>query len=439
MLDEFDGRESRSNVDLSVAASTARPGFQDLPLEIQYLIFEELDFNDMWSLLSVSRSIRGVGLHFLDKHFPFHMRAIRLLQDFEREVVPLLCAHSENGPETKYLMNGIDDISKDDDESDEDGYSLEDRAVTVMVEKRVVEGKFHNIHVHEICVRIAVLLMDAIREVTELEGDILCRREVFSTLLGLLEDLVLRRVLVARSDTDIAENVRQWLLPLTYANMCLKTREYYLHNPQLRMLHDPKYRRRSTKFPQAPFLPRVFLARWKSQCDEVARSFPNLIHKRLQESDVSISVRDPAWIQACAKREQRLRFSRFYGYLFRVTSLYLESHLEGTYQESVREAMVQGEVEGLCEMVLSSGYQLRVDTLCEIVVRAGEQLFAYLQGLTRDPSTAQTSQQQQEVNGNAPDPEIPTWLLPERYQIHPEVILRLTLLVSLKRHGWEWG
>lgn len=154
------------------------------------------------------------------------------------------------------------------------------------------------------------------------------------------------------------------------------------------------------------------------------------------------------------KRQACLNFTRFFGMLFEITSLYLESNLDGTFEECVREALVSGNVEGLILLCISSDKPIDIDAMCLSVSQAGEQLWNYLDNWTHNPTPEQLARQQQNnplnnnnndhdlnINNNNNDPNNndsqnnnynpqelitpPEWLIPDRYKIHPDTKLRL--------------
>lgn len=122
-----------------------------------------------------------------------------------------------------------------------------------------------------------------------------------------------------------------------------------------------------------------------------------------------------------------------------MTSLYLESNLDGSFEECAREALVTGNVEDLLIMCVSADRPVDVEGMCMMVTHAGEQLRLYLETMetwiTNDPTPQQVLRMQQEQdiilvddnnNSNNPPPE---WLIPDRYKVHPDTILRLKVSI----------
>ncbi|KAI8079897.1 uncharacterized protein BX664DRAFT_204745 [Halteromyces radiatus] len=83
------------------------------------------------------------------------------------------------------------------------------------------------------------------------------QRAEFTQLLDILQQLVVQRVLCPSLSQGLERD---------YASLCLEIRHIYLHTASIRGLHDPKYRRRSTKHPLAPFLPRDYTWIWRQHC-----------------------------------------------------------------------------------------------------------------------------------------------------------------------------
>ncbi|KAI9499147.1 hypothetical protein BDB00DRAFT_795648 [Zychaea mexicana] len=244
-------------------------------------------------------------------------------------------------------------------------------------------------------------------------------RNKFSDLLNILETTVVKRILAH----DIMPHVED-----EYALLCLDIRYKYLHQPSIRVLHDPKYRRRSTKYPLAPFLPREYTWVWRRQCANAADSLYNSKRNKLLMAPVKDKDR----------RQSRIRFARFFGQLFKVTSLYLESNLDGTFEECVREALVIGDVESLLVMCAAAERPVDVMHMCMMVNMAAEQLWTYLETfddwLATNPTPEQRArielneqaqqQRQQNMQEELPPPE---WLLPDRYKVADDTKLRLTV------------
>ncbi|KAI8384586.1 uncharacterized protein BYT42DRAFT_562997 [Radiomyces spectabilis] len=230
-------------------------------------------------------------------------------------------------------------------------------------------------------------------------------RNTFTDLLDTLHHLVLRRVL----SPDLRSTLEH-----DYASLCLEIRHIYLHTSSIRVLHDPKYRRRSTKYPLAPFLPRDFTSVWRSHC---ARGVEML-------NGPGLDAELLAW------RETRLRFAQFFGALFEVTSLYLESNLDGTFDECLREALVTGDVESLLVLCVAADRPVDVEAMCTMVTHAGEQLWSYLDTMedwmTTDPTPQQAAPLEQlEHQTDQLIESPPEWLLQDRYKIHSDAKLRL--------------
>lgn len=133
-------------------------------------------------------------------------------------------------------------------------------------------------------------------------------------------------------------------------------------------------------------------------------------------------------------RETRLRFAQFFGSLFEVTSLYLESNLDGTFEECAREALVSGDVESLLVMCAAADRPVDVQGMCMMVTHAGEQLFSYLdtmeEWMTIDPTPQQRARmarhQEEDWQSETITPP-PDWLMPNRYKVEPDTRLRLTV------------
>lgn len=155
------------------------------------------------------------------------------------------------------------------------------------------------------------------------------------------------------------------------------------------------------------------------------------------------------WRHHCATPHTPIhtRFALFFGSLFDVTSLYLESNLDGSFEECAREALVTGNVEDLLIMCVAADRPVDVDHMCMIVTHAGEQLRQYLETMdtwiTTEPTPQQELRMQQHeqyrLAENAQDANVsssssndpPEWLIPDRYKVQPDTILRLK--VSKKR------
>ncbi|KAF1802180.1 hypothetical protein V8B55DRAFT_1477768 [Mucor lusitanicus] len=246
-------------------------------------------------------------------------------------------------------------------------------------------------------------------------------RAKFTELLDIVQQFIVARIL----SPDLKSGIEH-----DYANLCLEIRSQYLHTPSIRVLHDPKYRRRSTKHPLAPFLPRDYTSIWRHHC-------------------------------ATPHTPIHTRFALFFGSLFDVTSLYLESNLDGSFEECAREALVTGNVEDLLIMCVAADRPVDVDRMCMMVTHAGEQLRHYLETMDTWVTTEPTPQQELRMQQNqqllqneshataavaamppssyspsSSDP--PEWLIPDRYKVQPDTILRLRLMDNLYKKGWHW-
>ncbi|KAI8882417.1 hypothetical protein K501DRAFT_221294 [Backusella circina FSU 941] len=238
----------------------------------------------------------------------------------------------------------------------------------------------------------------------------------FTELLDIVQQLVVQRVLSAHLKSGLEHD---------YANLCLQVREFYLHTPSIRALHDPKYRRRSTKYPLAPFLPRDYTWIWRSHC--------------AQTSDVL----KRGEVFSSQTRLVQSRFAHFFGSLFDVTSLYLESNLDGCFEECVREALVSGNAEDLLILCVAADRPIDIQEMCMMVTYAGEQLRHYLDTMdnlmTTDPTPQQELRMQQQNQQVEHPPTPPEWLIPDRYKVDKGTILRLKLMYGLyKEKGWRW-
>lgn len=224
-------------------------------------------------------------------------------------------------------------------------------------------------------------------------------RAKFSELLEVVQQFILARILTEDLKAGLEHD---------YANLCLEIRSTYLHSPAIRSLHDKKYRRRSTKHPLAPFLPRDYTFVWRRHCNQPSN------------------------------RTVHTRFALFFGSLFDVTSLYLESNLDGSFEECVREALVTGNVEDLLMMCVAADRPIDVEGMCMMVTHAGEQLRHYLDTMDRWVTTDPTPQQELRImqlqqqqaapvlfEGSDEIHSPPEWLIPDRYKVEPDTILRL--------------
>ncbi|KAI9318114.1 hypothetical protein BX666DRAFT_1589921 [Dichotomocladium elegans] len=255
----------------------------------------------------------------------------------------------------------------------------------------------------------------------------------FGEYLGTLEQWVARRILSVESvETD-------------YAALCLCIRHVYLERPALRMLHDPKYRRRSTKFPFAPFLPREYAYIWRQHCAEaVEMKYPwyrwrcSATTGDYHQDSPLAPLLSPQHRFITAHLCRRRRFARFFGSLFQVTSVYLESHLSGTFDEATREALVSGDVESMLIMCEAAGKaSMDPEELMMIVALAEERLLSYidLMGdlMSADPTPEQAARMNlasSGADGDTSHQQPPEWLMPSRYRIDTSNQLRLKVSVS---------
>jgi hypothetical protein len=141
----------------------------------------------------------------------------------------------------------------------------------------------------------------------------------------------------------------------------------------------------------------------------------------------------------------KTRFANFFGGLFDVTSLYLESNLDGSFEECVREALVTGNVQDLLIMCVAADRPVDVEGMCMMVTHAGEQLRHYLDTMgtwmTNDPTPQQElrmrrnheieEQQQNNTQENTNDSSPPEWLIPDRYKVEKNTVLRLKVSLTL--------
>ncbi|KAG2174733.1 hypothetical protein INT43_005791, partial [Umbelopsis isabellina] len=233
-------------------------------------------------------------------------------------------------------------------------------------------------------------------------------RTVFTENLDILQNLVVNQVLHVSDSAD------------KYADLCLKMRIIYLHTPEIRILHDPKYRRRSTKHPLAPFLPRDFTWIWRSHCEESKLFWapqtlvPEFLLSKMHNSKL------------LQEREKRLRFARFFGRLFDVSSIYLEAHQNGTMDECIREALVAGDVESLYVFLTAARRDIDPDDMVMMVMQAGEQLWATLElAAELEEQFNPELVERRRSTGHGRIEHAPDWLLPTRYAVEDDSILRL--------------
>lgn len=118
-----------------------------------------------------------------------------------------------------------------------------------------------------------------------------------------------------------------------------------------------------------------------------------------------------------------------------MTSLYLESNLDGTFEECVREGLVTGNVQDLLIMCVAADRQVDVEGMCMMVTHAGEQLRHYLDTMENWMTTDPTPQQElrmRSVAANSLEDEDqrppPEWLIPDRYKVDKDTILRLQVI-----------
>ncbi|KAI9032787.1 hypothetical protein CLU79DRAFT_163981 [Phycomyces nitens] len=290
---------------------------------------------------------------------------------------------------------------------------------------------------HEIRSGLAMQLLQFICHIVE-NHEQQNRQTTFTDLLDTLQKLVIRRIL----SPDLQMGLEQ-----DYASLCLEVRRTYMHTPSIRVLHDYKYRRRSTKYPLAPFLPRDYAWLWRAQCAKVS--------ELLKTNDCR------TWASA---REGHVRFAHFFGCLFEVTSLYLESNISGTFEECVGEALVSGNVESLLVLCVAAEKPVDVDDMCMMVAQAREEFWSYLD-IMDDlfPHTTATVNIEEEIlTGGAllvpsepgaavaqpqpppppPPPEPleppPDWMVADRYKVTADARLRLKLMNGLFNKGWHW-
>ncbi|RUS18300.1 hypothetical protein BC937DRAFT_88949 [Endogone sp. FLAS-F59071] len=351
-----------------------------LPPELYLTILSYLDFEDAETLLYIIPDLRTYTLHYLHTAYPFQANIAVLLSRFEPLTPSLPPSHLET---------------------------------------------------------LATALLDQIRLIVEAQPKF-NHRASFTEHLDILQSLILHRLLSPRRPQPPGYELR-------YAELCLAIREHYLHSNHLRSLHDFKYRRRSTRVPTAPFLPRFYIDQWRTNCRQAVTdlSVISYIHSVLFPVPFTPTSNSGAEISAMlARQTDRLTFARFYGRLFHVSSVYHESHLEGTMDECIREALVSGDVEALLIMYEAAGRDPDVDALCGVVRSAGEQLYEHLRSLPPAAATeAAGVQQQSGFEGDEGVYDVPEWLRPERYQINEDVVTRLRLLVWLRKRGkkWKWN
>lgn len=126
------------------------------------------------------------------------------------------------------------------------------------------------------------------------------------------------------------------------------------------------------------------------------------------------------------EREKRLRFARFFGHLFAVSSIYLEAHQNGTLDECIREALVAGDVESLYILATAAQRDVDTDELVMMVIQAGEQLWATLEMAAELEEQFNPDLVESRRVANAGRVDLaPDWLLPTRYQVDDNTIFRL--------------
>ncbi|KAG2222941.1 hypothetical protein INT45_012919 [Circinella minor] len=371
---------------------------QKLPTELLCVVMKYLTFDDLDELYKI-QILEPIVRHHLLRHYRFHYQVSSLLRLFESSL--------KRKREKKQSSLRYNDSNNDNDTND----------------RR-----------EDIANQLLELICHAVEKYPKYE-----HRTKFSDLLGILESTVIKRILT-HNNNNIPQEAED-----DYALLCLDIRYKYLHSPSIRVLHDPKYRRRSTKYPLAPFLPREYTWVWRRQCANAA----DFLHANSKKRILTTKTRVMLSNEDKNRRKERLRFARFFGQLFKVTSLYLESNLDGTFEECVREALVTGDVESLLVMCEAAERPVDVMSMCMMVNMAAEQLWTYLETfddwLATDPTPEQRArmaqneqaQQQQQLNGQEELPP-PEWLLPDRYKITDDTKLRLTVINRMKKgiHGF---
>lgn len=127
--------------------------------------------------------------------------------------------------------------------------------------------------------------------------------------------------------------------------------------------------------------------------------------------------------------------------------------MDGSFEECAREALVTGNVEDLLIMCVAADRPVDVDRMCMMVTHAGEQLRHYLETMDTWVTTEPTPQQELRMQQNqqllqneshataavaamppssyspsSSDP--PEWLIPDRYKVQPDTILRLRVSIQ---------
>lgn len=89
-----------------------------------------------------------------------------------------------------------------------------------------------------------------------------------------------------------------------------------------------------------------------------------------------------------------------------------------------------GNVQDLLIMCIAADRQVDVQGMCMMVTHAGEQLRHYLDTMdnwmTTDPTPQQELRMSQDTNQDQNPP--PEWLIPDRYKVDKNTILRLQVI-----------
>jgi len=132
-------------------------------------------------------------------------------------------------------------------------------------------------------------------------------------------------------------------------------------------------------------------------------------------------------------RQKRLRFARFFGHLFAVSSIYLEAHQNGTLDECIREALVAGDVESLYILATAAHRDVDAEEMVMMIVQAGEQLWATLEMAAELEEQYRPDLVESRRNSNAGRTySAPDWLLPTRYIVDDDTILRLKASLTME-------
>ncbi|ORZ10794.1 hypothetical protein BCR42DRAFT_422022, partial [Absidia repens] len=368
----------------------------ELPTELLWTILNYLEYDDITTILSIGQ-MEAMVTPYLQQHYRFHYNVASLLRHYES-------------------WSNIERQKQD-------------------VRRDIAQQLLH-------------LLCHHVQQCSKFE-----QRAKFTQLLDILQNLVVQRVLCPSLDRDLDRD---------YAALCLDIRHCYLHTASIRGLHDPKYRRRSTKHPLAPFLPRDYTWIWRQHCamvnewisikvpmaDMMGISWTSTLLPTLSLLSSSSSSLQQMFLQ---RRKVCFQFARFFGMLFDITSLYIESNLDGTFEECVRESLVSGNAEGLLLLCTASDRPVDVDMMCMSVSHAGEQLWNYLDTMNdwmeTHPTPEQVARQEQQADdgvehGPESDPASvspPEWLMPDRYRVQTDTKFRLKMMNHLyQHHGWYW-